>query len=84
MKDACPLGVVAYTCSSALRNMGHSRVRFWTPGQGTEGHILHIKADLASRFSQHPSVPTWYTLLPILELSSPDTWLPFPKRLLPI
>jgi len=24
-------------------------------------HIFQIKADLASRFSQHPSVPTWHT-----------------------
>jgi hypothetical protein len=28
-----------------------------TPGQGAEVHILHTKADLASSFSQHPSVP---------------------------
>ena len=30
--------------------------------QGAEMHILHTKADLTSRFSQHPSVPTWHTL----------------------
>ena len=39
-------------------------------GQGTEMLILHTKADLASRFSQHPSVPTWHTLPPNPELSS--------------
>jgi hypothetical protein len=33
-------------------------------GTGTEVHILHIKANLAFRFSQHPSVPN-------LQLSSP-------------
>lgn len=34
----------------------------WFQTQGL--HILHIKADLASSFYQHPSVPTWYTLPP--------------------
>ena len=34
--------------------------------QGTEVYTLHIKADLASRFSQHPSVPIWHNLPPIL------------------
>jgi hypothetical protein len=28
------------------------------PGEGTEVNILHIKADLASRFSQQLSVPS--------------------------
>jgi hypothetical protein len=41
-------------------------VWFQIPGQGTEEQILHIKADLASRFSQHPSVPN-------TDLSSPGT-----------
>jgi hypothetical protein len=30
------------------------------PGLGIEVHSLHIKADLASRFSQYLSVTTWY------------------------
>jgi hypothetical protein len=30
-------------------------VWFWTPGQWTKVHILHIKADLTSRFSQPES-----------------------------
>jgi hypothetical protein len=34
------------------------------PGQGTEVHILHLKKDLASWISQHPSVPIWHTLPP--------------------
>jgi hypothetical protein len=33
-----------------------------TPGQGTEVHILHTKADLTPRFSQHPSVPSQHSL----------------------
>jgi hypothetical protein len=33
-------------------------VWFWTPGQEAGVHILQIKADLASKFSEHPSVPT--------------------------
>lgn len=37
-------------------------VWFWTPEEGTEMNILHIKTDLVFRFSQHPSDPTWYTL----------------------
>lgn len=37
-----------------------------TQRQGAEVLILHIKADLASRFSQHPSVPTWLILPPTL------------------
>ena len=40
------------------------------PGQGTELHVLYIKADLASRFSWHPSVLTWYTLPPTLIFQS--------------
>ena len=39
--------------------------------QGTEVHILHTKADLASSFSQNPSVPTWHTLFPALGLGCP-------------
>ena len=30
-------------------------------GKEIEVHISHIKADLASRFSQYPPVPTWHT-----------------------
>lgn len=58
-------------------------VWFQTLGQGTEVHILLSKADLLSRFSRHPSVPTWHTL-PNSELSSLGAGLPFPQRLLPI
>ena len=42
-------------------------------------HILHTKAGLAFKFSQHPSVPTWQSPNP--EISSPGTRLPFPQAL---
>jgi hypothetical protein len=64
--------------------MQRKTVWFWNPGQGTEVHILHIKADLASRFFQHPSVPTWHTLPPSPKLSSTRARLPFPQRLFPM
>jgi hypothetical protein len=37
-------------------------VWFWSPEQGTEEHILYIKTDMATRFSQHPLVSTWHAL----------------------
>jgi hypothetical protein len=57
-------------------------------GLKTEGQILQTKADLASRFSQHSSVPTWHTLPPTLNFPAKGLGLPFlPRRsrgLLPI
>lgn len=50
-------------------------VWFQMPRNESEVHNLHTKADLTSRFSQHPSVTTWHTL--------PLT-INFPQRLLPI
>ena len=41
----------------------------------TRDQVLLTKADLAFRFSQHPSVPTWQSLLPTLNL--PPETLPF-------
>jgi hypothetical protein len=58
--------------------------RFQTPGQMAEVPIPHSKANLASRFSSHPLVPTCYRDLlvayPALypELSSPGDWVLFP------
>ena len=57
--------------------MGGAIIWFQTQGQGTEVHILHTKADLASRFSQHPSVPTWHTLPPTLNFPAQGFGLPF-------
>jgi hypothetical protein len=48
---------------------------------GTEVHILHIKADLASRFSQHLSVPTCHTLTPTLNFTTPGQGCPSPEAL---
>ena len=45
---------------------------FETLGQGAEVHILHVKAGLASRTSQYPSVPTWQTHFPAQGLGSPS------------
>jgi hypothetical protein len=36
-------------------------VLFQTQDKGLSCKTLHTKADLAFRFSQHPSVPTWHT-----------------------
>jgi hypothetical protein len=52
---------------------------FWTLGQGAEVCILHIKADLPSRFSQHPSVPTRHTLSPTLNFPAQGTNYPSPR-----
>jgi hypothetical protein len=52
--------------------------------QGTEVHILHIKADLASRFSQHPSVvPTWLTLPLTLNFPAQGGWAALPLEVPP-
>ena len=40
--------------------------------------ILHIKADLASRFSKHFSVPSWHTLLSTLNFLR--GWAALPPR----
>ena len=61
-------------------------VKSQTLEQMVDVYIQHIKADLASRFCQHPSAPTsysgWNTFYS--ELSSPGARLPFPQRLLHI
>ena len=57
--------------------MGGAIIWFQTQGQGTEVHILHTKADLAFRFSQHPSDPA-----PNPELCSSGTGLPLPPEAL--
>ena len=45
-------------------------VWFWTQDKEFL-MILHVKEDLASRFSQHPSLPTWHIILPpILNFSA--------------
>jgi hypothetical protein len=44
-------------------------------------HILNIKADMASRSCQHPSVPIWHILPPILNFSSPGDGLPLTETL---
>lgn len=46
--------------AEGTENRDMSVVTVWlrTPAQGTEVHVLHIKKDLCSRFSQHHSVPT--------------------------
>jgi hypothetical protein len=49
------------------------------PRQRIEVYILCIKADLASRSSQHPLVPTWHVLPPNPELSNPGPGLSFPR-----
>ena len=54
-------------------------VWFQTPGVGTEVLILHIKADLDSRLSQHPSLPPWHTLPPTLNFQ-PRNWAALPPR----
>lgn len=47
--------------------------------QGIEVHIFHIKADMASRFSHHPSFSIWHTLHPILNFPAMGFGCPFPK-----
>lgn len=56
-------------------------VRFQTPRQGTELHILHTKVDQPSRFSQHSSVPTWHTLPPTLNFPAQGLGCPSPRTL---
>lgn len=58
-------------------------VWFQTQGQGTEVHMLHTKAELVSKFSQHPSSPTWHILPPTLNFPALELGLPFPRRLFP-
>ena len=74
-KKNIPVHIVLLT-----NNIG---VWFQTPGQGSKVHILHIKADHpASKFSQHPSVPT----CPNPEHSNPGLnacFLPLPLPLPP-
>jgi hypothetical protein len=53
----------------------------WFQPQGAEVHILHTKADLASRFSQASLSPYLASPTPNPELSSPGAWLPFPQGL---
>lgn len=54
-------------------------------GQMAEVPIWHIKVDLATRFSQQPSVPTcyslygWHTLLSILNSLAQGQGCPFPR-----
>lgn len=67
-----PMKQNLYPCS-------FSEAECW-PGQGTEVHILHTKADLAFRFSKHPSVPIWHTLPSTLTFSSLGAGMPFPYR----
>ena len=57
-----------------------------TLGQTAQLPILHTKVDLASRFSQHPLVPSHYRAFPTLypELSSLGDRLPLPQKLFPI
>lgn len=45
----------------------------------TEVHILHIKTDLASRFSQYPSVRTWQTPPPTLNFPAQCLGYPSPR-----
>ena len=68
--------MVPYKLEFSLKYHGRNR-------QMAEALIKRIKVDLASRFSQHPSVPTCYrdTLYP--ELSSPGPGLPFPQQQFP-
>ena len=49
------------------------------PGQGTEVRILHIKADLTSRFSQHPAVSFWHILSPTLNFPAQELGCPSPR-----
>lgn len=58
-------------------------VWFQTWRQKTEVHILHTKADLASMFSRHPSVPTWHTCPQPWTFQSRG-WAALPPRLFPI
>ena len=59
-----------------------------TQRQGAEVLILHIKADLASRFSQQLSVSIWHTLPASLSSSLYPSlfpwWLPWPSSLGPV
>lgn len=47
--------------------------------QMVEKPILHIKANMASRFSRHPSVSTWHTPSPTLNLSNRGLGCPSPS-----
>lgn len=54
-------------------------VWFQIQGLGTQVHILHIKESLASRFSQHSSVPIWHTLPPNLNFAAQGLCCPSPR-----
>ena len=50
----------------SVYSFSNSRLWFWTRGWGIAVFILHIKPDLASRFSHHPSGLSWHTVPPTL------------------
>jgi hypothetical protein len=49
------------------------------PEQTVEVHILHSKADLASRCYQHPPVPTWHILPLTLNFPALGLGCPAPR-----
>jgi len=57
--------VLQHTCRSQ-RTSFRSWLLFSLGGHKTTVHILYIKVDPTSRFSHHPSVPTWHILSPTL------------------
>lgn len=48
-------------------------------GQGAEVHIVYMKADLASRFSPHPSLPTWHTQSQTLNFPTQGLGCPYSR-----
>lgn len=63
---------VLFCYTSTLGAFFFCAVWFLIPGEGAEVHILHNKADLTSRFSHRPSVPTWHALPPILNFPAQE------------
>jgi hypothetical protein len=76
------VAIYEYTMYERKKEDGSSGLFGFRPqDKGAEVHILHLKAALASRFSQHPSVPTWHSKASTLNFPAQGLGCPSPKVL---